>query len=195
MRTRFLALALVLAVAAIGAPCFAGALRLTGDLSASFFGGTTPQQIVNTFAVGDQPLFWGFGWEVILGRLGFGGDYTVSFFRDAGAQWWLDWIAPALYLSFHPLGGNRFIDPYVQAGMGAAGRVFLECPRWYPGQDLMLSLYPYLAAGLNFNLDGLLLGARASWTPFITPVPVTDIPGYPLGNLQVTLTAGLSIGW
>jgi hypothetical protein len=193
MKARFLAL--VLALAAFGAPSFADAVHLTGDLSANFLGGSTTQQIVNTFSVGDQPLIWGLGWEVILGRVGFGGDYMVDFFRDEGSQWWLDWFAPALYMSFHPIGANRFIDPFVQAGIGSAGRVLLRGRQWSAGDDLMISIFPYVAGGLNFNLDGLLLGLKATYMPFNSELPVTYIPAYPLGPLQVSLSAGFSIGW
>ena len=127
MRTKFPAL--VLALALFGAPAFAGAVRLTGNLSADILGNSSDGQSVNTFAVGGQPLFWGLG-----------GDYGVSFFRDAGTQW-------------------------------------------------------FVAAGLAVNLDGLLLAAKAAYTPVSTAIPATDIPGRPLGALQVTLSAGVSFGW
>jgi hypothetical protein len=188
-------LALVLALAALGVPCFAGAVHLTGNVAADFLGGPSAQQIINTFALGDQPLLWGFGWEVILDRVGFGGDYMVSFFRDGGAQWWLDWYAPALYLSFHPLGANRFVDPFLQVGFGSGGRVELDRWRSSYTQSLFLSLFPFVSGGLNLNLQGLLIGAKATYTPYNGAIPVTDIPTYPLGKLQVTLTAGLSLGW
>jgi hypothetical protein len=193
MKTRFLALVVMLA--ALGGPCFASAVHLTADVSANFLGGSTTQQIVNTFSIGDQPLFWGLGWEVILGRVGFGGDYMVDFFKDAASQWWLDWYAPALYLSFHPIGANHVIDPFVQAGIGSAGRVLLRHMAWNHGSDLMISIFPYVAGGLNLNLDGLLLGLKATYTPFNAEIPVTSIPAYPLGTFQVALSLGFSIGW
>ncbi len=194
MRTRFLVL--VLALAALGAPCFAGAVHLTGDFSANFLGGSTTQEIVNPFSIGGQPVFGGLGWEVILGRVGFGGDYTVSFFRDTGTQWWLDWYSPALYMSFHPIGANRFIDPFFQAGIGSAGRVLLRGEMgWTPGSDLAISIFPYVGAGVNFNLDGLLLGVKGIYTPLNAEIPVTSIPAYPLGTFQVSLSAGFAIRW
>jgi hypothetical protein len=193
MKMKFLVL--IVALAALGGPCFAGAVHLTGDVAADFLTAQSAQQIVNTFAVGDQPLLWGFGWEVILNQMGFGGDYTVSFFRDQGAQWWLDWYAPAIGLSFHPLGGNRIVDPFLQVGIGSAGRVNFKRGGYYSTQDLYLSIFPFVTGGLSLNLDGLLLGAKVTYTPYNSPIPVTDIPAYPLGKFQVTLTAGISIGW
>jgi hypothetical protein len=120
----------------------------------------------------------------------------VSFFRDASDQWWLDWYAPALSLSFHPVGANHFVDPFLQVGLGCAGRVPLRrMAMMTPGSELMISIFPYAAAGFNLNLDGVLLGLKAAYTPFSTPIPVTNIPGYPLGSLQISLSAGFSIGW
>ena len=158
--------------------------------------GTPAQQVVSTFAVGNQPLLWGFGWEVIPGRAGFGGDYQVSFFQDASMGWWLDWYAPALYLSFHPVGGRHFVDPYMEVGMGCAGRVFLsELADPLMSRSLYLALFPFVAGGLSLNLDGLLVGARVTYTPYKAQIPVTTIPVDPLGAFQVTLTAGVSLGW
>ena len=84
MKSRFLVL--VLALMAFGMPCFAGAVHLTGNVSADFLGGNSAQQIINTFTIGDQPLFWGLGWEVILGHVGFGG---VQRGTDGGIDLWL----------------------------------------------------------------------------------------------------------
>ena len=193
MRTKFPAL--VLALALFGAPVFAGAVRLTGNLSADILGNSSDGQSVNTFAVAGQPLFWGFGWEVILGKVGFGGDYGVSFFRDAGTQWWMDWCAPALFLSYHPLGAKSFLDPFFQVGVGSTGRVMLARRPLRAPDGLELSLFPFVAGGLAVNLDGLLLAAKAAYTPVSTAIPATDIPGRPLGTLQVTLSAGVSFGW
>ena len=65
----------------------------------------------------------------------------------------------------------------------------------HTSQDLELSLFPFVATGLNFNLDGLLFGAKVAYMPCVSPIPVTDIPRYPLGSLQVTVSAGVSLGW
>lgn len=196
MKSTFLVL--VLALAALGMPCFAGAVHLTGIVSADFLGGNSAQQIINTFTVGDQPLFWGFGWEVIINHFGFGGDYLVSFYRDAGEHWWLDWYSPALFMSFHPLGGRSWLDPFLQVGIGSSGRVLLEPQRMpmgpAPTQDLSLSLFPFVGGGLSLNLESLLLSAKIVYTPYSSQIPATDIPSYPLGKFQVTVSAGISLG-
>ncbi len=189
------AVVIALALTPVGG-LFAGAVHLTTDLSADFLPGTSAQQIVSTFAVGGQPLLWGFGWEVIPGRLGFGGDYMVSFAQDASTGWWLDWYAPALGLAFHPVGANRWVDPFFQVGLGAAGRVHLTSMYGYAVEpDLSLALFPFIGAGVNFNLDGLMLGAKGYYTPYRTAVPVTSIPLYQMGDFQVTVSAGISLGW
>ena len=110
--------------------------------------------------------------------------------------WWLDWYAPALFLAWHPVGGNRFVDPFIQAGLGCAGSVRLSgLPGTAVEPSLSLALFPFVAGGLNLNLDGLLVGAKAIYTPFKSAIPVTTIPAYPLGEFQVTVSAGVSIGW
>ena len=190
------AMVLALALAPLSSSLFAGAVHLTSDVSADFLPGTSAGQIVSTFTVAGQPLMWGFGWEVVPGRLGFGGDYLVSFAQEATTGWWLDWYAPALALAWHPVGANRFLDPFFQAGFGAAGRVHLTgMPGCAVEPDLSLALFPFVAGGLDLNLDGLLVGAKAIYTPFKSAVPVTSIPVYPLGDFQVTVTAGISVGW
>jgi len=123
----------------------------------------------------------------------------VSFSQDAGAHWWLDWNAPALFVAFHPLPGRSFLDPFVQMGVGSAGRVFLDQQPPYGGpgsrQDLSLSLFPFVGAGLSLNLDGFLLSMKGVYTPYASAVPATDIPAYPMGKFQVTVSGGVSIGW
>jgi hypothetical protein len=187
---------IALAILALSAPCFASAVHLTGDISADFLGPTSADQIITTFTVGDQPLLCGVGWEVILDRVGLGGTYMVDFFQDASSVWWLDWYAPALFLSFHPLGANWLLDPFAEVGIGSAGRVRLGRGMMAGASEpLALSLFPWLAAGLSLNLDALLLSAKVSWTPYNFPIPVTSIPAYPLGTVQVTVAAGIAIGW
>lgn len=185
----------VLILAAAGSPCFAGSVHLTGSLSADFLSGTSTQGIIGTFASPDQPLFGGVGWEVILGRVGFGGEYLASFLRAADSTWWLDWYAQPLFLSFHPLRSGFTLDPFVQAGLGCSGRVFLHHWSGSPYSNLYLSIFPFVAAGLSLNLDGFLIGTKVSYAPFMTPPPATSFQNSPLGPVQVTVSAGVALDW
>jgi hypothetical protein len=190
------AFVLALALAPLSLPAFAGAVHLTTDFSSDFPPGTPAQQMIASFAVADQPLLSGFGWEVIPDRMGFGGDYQVSFSQDALSGWWLDWYSPALYLSYHPLGARRFLDPSFAVGMGCAGRVSLSgMPEPTGYRSLSIAVFPFVAAGLALNLDGLLLGTKITYTPYAAKIPVTAIPAYPLGTFQLTFSAGISLGW
>ncbi|MCX7031019.1 MAG: hypothetical protein NTU62_12995 [Spirochaetes bacterium] len=124
-------------------------------------------------------------------------DYLVSFSHDSHEAWWLDWFAPALSMSFHLFGAARFFDPFVQAGLGCAGRVRLGPPVGYWSAEGMpyISLFPFIGGGVALNLDGFLLGARMAYTPFESPIPATPLPAYPLGQFQVTLAGGFPINW
>lgn len=186
---------LVLALAVLSVRAFAGAVRLTADFSADVPADTSAQRTA-TVAMGDQPVLWGLGWEVVPWKVGLGGDYMVSFSEDTVTGWWLDWVAPALFLGWHPNGPNRSLDPYAQVGIGCAGRVRLSgTPETAADAGLELALFPFVGGGLNVNLDGLMIGAKALYTPFKMGIPVSTIPTYPLGTVQVVVTAGIALGW
>jgi hypothetical protein len=186
---------LILVLAAVGPACFAGAaVYLSGDVAVDFLKSPTAQEVVETFSSPDQLFFWGGGWEVVLSRMGFGGTYLGSFIRDPSSQWWLDWYGQALFLSFHAFGAAAFIDPFLQAGVGSAGRVFLGMANGPAEGLLFISIFPMLSAGLNVNLAHFQAGAKLTWTPFMTPPPVTDFSPYPLGRFQVTLSTGVWLG-
>jgi len=188
------AISLVITAAA-AAPCAAGSVHLTGSLSQDFLRGTSAQTIIGTFTGPEQPRFAGLGWEVILGKVGFGGDYMASFLRAPDTQWWLDWYAQPLFLSFHPLRRGFALDPFVQAGLGSAGRVLLH--RWTgtPDSNLFLSVFPFVAGGLDLNLDGFLIGAKVSYAPFMTPPPATAFDNAPIGQIQATVSVGIALDW
>jgi hypothetical protein len=185
----------VVVFAALGSACFAGtAVYLTGNVAADFLKSPTAQEIVKTFSSPDQPFFWGGGWEVVLKKIGIGGTYLTNFVRDPSSQWWLDWYGQALFLSFHAFGAAAFIDPFVQAGIGSAGRVLLDNWTGPAEGNLYISIFPMLTGGLNVNLANFQVGAKLTWTPFMTPPPVTDFITYPLGSFQVTLSTGVWLG-
>jgi len=199
MRTRASAIAaatFALAISALSAPVFAGSVHLTGNLQADYLKGPNAQQIIDSFTSPGQSPFAGVGWEVIIGKVGFGGQYGASFTRTPQGTWWLDWDAQPLFLGYHFFRTGYFLDPFVQAGLGCAGRVYLEdWPRSALSNNLFISIYPFVAAGLGLDLSGFLVSARVSYAPFMSAPPASPITAYPLGNVQVTLSAGIAIDW
>jgi hypothetical protein len=144
-------------------------------------------------ALGADAPFGGIGWEVVIGRIGIGGSYIVDFNRDEASNWWLDWEGQAAYCSYHFLGPRSFVDPFADAGIGCAGRVFLGRDASADGR-LALTLYPFVSGGAALELDGLRVGAKLSYALSRNAVPVTSIPDYPLGRFQASVFVGFSIG-
>ena len=163
-------------------------------------------------------FYWGWYWEVLLNRFGFGMHYMVKFdklvtgYDDPLYDWSLDWNGD-LFLSFHVLGGGFFLDPFIEIGFGNVGRVDLDnddgdwrwsesgwvyqIPPWNPAERgglSNLSLYPYAAAGLALDLDGFLVGAKFTYRPFVISIPVTQFADYPLKSFQLTVFAGVAFG-
>lgn len=168
--------------------------QIGGDLAADFLQRPDVQAVLDAFQ-GSQPLLYGMDWEVIFNRVGLGGTYLVDFFKDGGANWWLDWYGQGIHLSYHLFGGGAFLDPSLSVGVGCSGRVYLGAGSPPAGMDpLYLSLFPYGGLGLGVNLDGFLVKARLIYAPFITPPPVTSFQNYPMGSFQFIVSAGLSVG-
>jgi len=167
-----------------------GRADLTAVLSKDFVASPTLDQAATALA-SETPL-GGFGWEVILGHVGIGGAYAVDFHKDAPGAWWLDWEGQAIYASYHILGSRAFVDPFVDAGLGCAGRVGLG-PSYNAGDGLALTIYPFASAGAALELNGLRIGAKLSYALAESAIPVTEIPEYPLGRFQLSAFAGFSI--
>ena len=176
-------------------PTFAGSqVRLTGNLTLDFVERPSVQQVVDSFNNKDQIFFWGFGWEVVFDKIGLGGTYDVNFYEDYESNWWLDWLSEPIYISYHLFGGGAFLDPFVEIGVGCAGRVFLDSALSPAMDPLYLSLFPMIGAGLALDLDGLLFGSKLTYAPTMASLPVTGIDDYPLKQFQVTLFAGIALG-
>ena len=161
-------------------------------------------------------LLHGLHWEIIHDRLGFGGHALVRFDRQPATTetylWSLDWDGD-LFMSAHLNGVGRFLDPFVELGLGSAGRVYLddredglwvqdEHGLWHyvtggsqePSGVQSMSLYPYLAAGLALDFRGLLVGTRVCYRPWNEPVPATQFATYDLAPFQVTVFWGVALG-
>ncbi len=198
MKTRAFTITVAILAAtlgAIGAPGFAGSLHLTGGVSTDYLRGPNAQQIIDSFASPSQPPFSGVGWEVIIGKVGFGGEYDASFIRAGQGTWWVDWYAQPLFLSWHPFRAGSVLDPFVQAGLGSAGRAFVGDWAGNLSSNLYISIFPFVAGGLALDLSGFLLSGKVSYAPFMSPPPGTVFNDYPPGNVQVTFAAGIAIDW
>ncbi|HTX72423.1 MAG TPA: hypothetical protein VMC79_06310 [Rectinemataceae bacterium] len=137
--------------------------------------------------------FGGLGWEVAFDHVGLGGSYFARFFQRDSGSWWMDWYGDGIYLSAHLLGAGAAIDPFVRAGLGCAGRVFLRGDAG-ASSTLEISLFPVLTAGASLRFGILSLGAHLDLIPYANPVPVTTIPPYGLGRFQVGVFAGFILG-
>jgi hypothetical protein len=183
--------ALAFCLACLAAPAFSEArVDLHAALGTDFIGSSTINQAVQ--AMGSGSFFGGFGWEVVPRHTGIGGDYLVNFFNDDSGDWWLDWNGQALYASYHIFGGKAFLDPFVDGGIGCAGRVFLRGSGGTDSDALAISLYPFVSAGASLRLDGLRIGAKLSYAIWESAIPVTFIPAYQLGRVQAYALVGFS---
>jgi hypothetical protein len=144
-------------------------------------------------ALNGDGTFGGLGWEVVMDHIGIGGRYLVNFSEEIPNAWWLDWNGQAAYLSYHILGATSFVDPFVDAGFGSAGRVYLG-PGSTSEQRLAISVYPFAGAGASLYLHGLRVGADLSYVLGNMAIPATSILGYPLGRFQAAAFVGWSFG-
>ena len=144
-------------------------------------------------ALGNDTAFGGFGWEVVMDHIGIGGQYLVDFHEDDPNGWWLDWNGQAAYASCHLFGASSFVDPFVDLGLGSAGRVYLG-PGATGASRLAISVFPFASAGASLDLQGFRVGAKLSCSLGRTAIPATSIPDYPLGRFQVSAFAGWSLG-
>ncbi len=162
---------------------------LTGLVSTDFIDKPTLGQAAAVLDNGNP--FGGFGWEVVMGNIGLGGDYSARFEQNDSSDWLVDWNAMPLYASFHILGSRGFIDPFAFASVGCSGQVGIS-----PGTagNLAISLFPIVGAGASIRLNNLRLGAKLGYSLSDSAIPATTIPAYPLGRFQLSAYAGFSIG-
>ena len=194
---RLLTVVFVLAGAACG---FAGGLRLGAELSAEFVDRPSLEGVMQEFDHRAN-LIPGLYWEYVPRNLGFGMTALLDLSRsDAAApvyeELWLDWIS-SLDLRYHFLGSQAFLDPFIEAGFGAAGRSNItdyealgvganDC------SPTNMSLFGQVGAGLAIKLSIFHVGAKADWRFWNGAVPGTTYDPYPLKSVSVALFGGLA---
>lgn len=138
----------------------------------------------------DDKRMWGFQTEFIHSKMGFGMDGLVDFYTDSLEYSMLDWQGQ-LFMRYHLFGSHSFLDPFVEAGIGNAGTVRLN-----DGEDLKLSLYPFVSTGVNLVFhEGFYAGGRWSYRADEWTMPGTTYPVPELGRYQMSFYVGFSYGW
>ncbi len=179
---------------------FAGSLRLGAMLAAEFVDRPGVEEFEG--AIDDKTnLIPGLYWELAGRRLGFGMSCLLDLEKaDVPApveeEFWLDWISTA-DLRYHILGSDAFLDPFLEAGFGAAGRSDVtnyEKAGVGSNDDTPtnLSLFGQVGGGLAVKIAVFQLGARLDWRFWNGEMPGAAQDPYPLKNVSAALFGGLA---
>jgi hypothetical protein len=138
----------------------------------------------------EDKRYWGLDTETIHSQTGTGMDALVNFYTDDQEFSILDWQGQ-LFMRYHLIGARSFLDPYIEAGIGNAGTVRLG-----DGEELQMSLYPFISAGGHIVFhEGFYAGMRWSCRLDEWIIPGTVIPQPELAQYQVSFNVGFSYNW
>jgi hypothetical protein len=189
-----------LLLAAMSAAAFGESFRLGTSVGAELLDRPTFESIQQEFDEGTN-LLSGLYWEVLRDHLGFGMTYLVDFQRldspypEMEYLWFVDWVG-SFDLRYH-FFEDFFLDPFLEAGLGSAGRVDISSyeENGLPGVEdpLQLSVFGQVGGGLAFRLSGLHLGARLLYRAFNGVPPATEFQPYPLKGFRFDLFGGFSL--
>jgi len=189
-----------LLLAAMSAAAFGESFRLGTSVGAELLDRPTFESIQQEFDEGTN-LLSGLYWEVLRDHLGFGMTYLVDFQRldspypEMEYLWFVDWVG-SFDLRYH-FFEDFFLDPFLEAGLGSAGRVDISSyeENGLPGVEdpLQLSVFGQVGGGLAFRLSGLHLGARLLYRAFNSVPPATEFQPYPLKGFRFDLFGGFSL--
>jgi hypothetical protein len=176
---------------------FADGLRLGATVDAEFL--ERPDfEDVSAAIEEPQNLIPGLYWEWAGRNLGFGMTCLIDVDTLDGTvpQVWLNWLATA-DLRYHLLGSDIVLDPFVEAGFGAAGRSDItDHEKAGTGTNdytpTHLSLFGQVGGGLAVKLSLLQLGARLDWRFWNGAVPGATQDPYPLKSYSVAFFGGLA---
>jgi hypothetical protein len=189
-----------LLLAAMSAAAFGESFRLGTSVGAELLDRPTFEVIQREFDEGTN-LLSGLYWEVLRDHLGFGMTYLVDFQRldspypELEYLWFVDWVG-SFDLRYH-FFEDFFLDPFLEAGLGSAGRVDISSyeENGLPGVEdpLELSVFGQVGGGMAFRLSGLHLGARLLYRVFNNVPPATEFQAYPLKGFRFDLFGGFSL--
>lgn len=221
-RTEFRVVAILFAVACLmtlPSGAFADAqFRMAAEAGTDFSERASYVDIGSSFNDPTE-VFEGMHLEVITPHvLGFGLRGLIRFTEGVDSLadtsqsgWMFDWNGE-LFLSGHPFGGGKLVDPFLEIGCGVAGRYISSATYagvWNEGDDGLwtyewldnpgnevtnLSIFPFVAAGVAFDLSGFLIGARVSYRPVVASLVATPIAAYPLTRFHIDVFGGVAFG-
>jgi len=199
MKTKTILIGLLLAAVVAGA-AFGENFRLGVSVGAELLHRPTFESIRQEFDEGAN-LLSGLYWEVLLDHVGFGMTYLVDFqsqespYPQLDYLWFADWVG-SFDLRYH-FFEDFFLDPFLEAGLGSAGRVDISSYREHelPAAEspLELSIFGQVGGGLALRLSGLHVGARLLWRVFNEIPPATQFDPYPLKGFRFDLFGGFSL--
>jgi len=144
-------------------------------------------------------VYPGLYWEVVPGNLGFGMTYLGKFDRQTTSlpgidyQWHFNWIG-TFDFRYHFIK-DSLLDPFVEAGIGNAGRV--DITPYSSGleneqDELLISNFGQVGGGIAFNLKDFHVGAKVLVRFLNMPLPATQFEPYPLKNFNLSIFGGAS---
>jgi hypothetical protein len=149
-------------------------------------------------AIRNTDLFPGLYFELKFRHFGIGVTCLGRFTNNDSSLpcdqriWYLDALG-TIDLRYHFLTG-AFLDPFVEVGLGAAGRAMI-----YPsGGDceadmLAASIFAQAGAGLGLNFNRFHVGAKFAYRFYQDAIPCVDLPAYPVSVFEASLFAGFSL--
>jgi len=198
MTNKFL-MGLLIAAALMPAAAFADIFHLGASIGAEMLNRPTYESILKEFDE-QTNLLSGFYWEVLMDHAGFGMTYLADFQRLESPYpqleylWYLDWVG-SMDLRYHFLK-SFFLDPFLEAGIGSAGRVDISAYEEYGlpevKEPLELSLFGQVGGGLALRLSGFHVGARLLYRAFNDVPPATQFQPYPLKSFRFDFFGGFS---
>ena len=199
MKTKAILIGLLLA-AVFCAAAFGENFRLGTSVGAELFNRPTFESIQREFDEGAN-LLSGLYWEVLMDHVGLGMTYLVDFqslaspYPELDYLWFMDWVG-SFDLRYH-FFEDFFLDPFLEAGLGSAGRVDISSYEEHGlsgvASPLELSVFGQVGGGLALRLSGLHVGARLLWRFFNELPPATQFQPYPLKGFRFDLFGGFSL--
>jgi len=174
---------------------FSQQVRLTGQWAIQAGDG----KVVSSAKDGNADHLGGLGVEIVIHHLGFGATGLVSFQEYEPESWLVDWDLRT-YMSYHFFRSRSFLDPFFQAGFGAAGDVGISGSVCYNEdyadvQRVAVAIYPYIGGGLGLHFrGGLYMAGQFNWRPVSGSLPCTTIDSYEVNEFEVVFSLGFAFG-